>query len=518
MSSEADVLRRTGILVLGHRRPELLRNLLESLRRQNALALTHVWIDGHGGIEDLYEPVLECERVAREFAPPQVLALNGHLGIEKLMLDALGLLCREHEAVIVLEDDCFPSRNAVVEFARALGRVRRRKEIFSVYGHHFLVPGEDGPFPRFQGWGWAAWSARLQPILTAARRCFDMPEPEYLAWVEKQLTRDVRRRLAVTPGRDPIHVARGYFSWDSCFALLTARRRLMHCPTARRVIFNCGMGMNSSHFPEDDDLRRPPFNMVAADEVWRHFGESRNDKCAVVYVASKQEFAEEALESARSVRRRMRDVVIYLKTDGQVRARGERWRVFDSILRVEGIGASHVGKYCFLEGVSESKVLYLDTDTYVAGDLRPGFNLLNRFDIACAHAPFRLARGGGPEIPRPAGIPEAFPDLNTGVIFCRNNARVRRLFERCQEEYAALANGDEGMPDQPAFRSAAWNSEVALYVLPPEYNARLCFPTFLSGEAKILHCRFDSMERVAERVNADLHLRTFFPEKLDELQ
>jgi len=230
--------------------------------------------------------------------------------------------------------------------------------------------------------------------------------------------------------------------------------------------------------------------------------------CAVVYVASRQAYVEEAVASARSVRCAMPDIAIYLKTGGGATAEGAHG--FDRIAPVGNLRGAYIDKYCFLEGLAEEKILFLDTDTYVCGGLRDGFDLLTKFELACAHAPYRLCPGFGLDHPLFRGIPEAFPELNTGVIFCRNTATLRSLFRACAELHEAHA--PTAANDQPAFRRAVWHSHVSLAVLPPEYNARLCFPVFLSGEAKILHFRSGAMAQAAQKVNAQTAPRTFVPE------
>ena len=239
--------------------------------------------------------------------------------------------------------------------------------------------------------------------------------------------------------------------------------------------------------------------------------------CAVVYVAWNQAGAEESLVSARSVRRAMPDIAIYLKIGGSIDAvTGKRWSVFNRVVYARNLQQTFIDKYCFLSGVTERRVLYLDADTYVISGLREAFDLLDRFEVACAHAPFRFAADFGPHDPRLPAIPSAFPELNAGVIFCRNSANVRRMLRMCREMHAGWASDDEHIPDQPALRCALWKSGIALYVLPPEYNARLCFPAFLSGEAKILHCRLDNPRKAARIANAGLEPRAFQPQEFGE--
>jgi hypothetical protein len=234
--------------------------------------------------------------------------------------------------------------------------------------------------------------------------------------------------------------------------------------------------------------------------------------CAVVYVAWNLEGAEEALASARSVRGAMTDITIYLKLAPAVEGvAGKRWAVFDHVVYVRAMKRTYSDKFQFLAGVKEKRVLYLDADTYVVSGVREAFDLLDRFDVACAHAPWRFHYDFGPDDPRLPQIPSAFPEFNAGVIFARNNVTVRRFLRTCREVHAGYVEGYT--PDQPALRCALWISGISLYVLPPEYNARLCFPAFLSGEAKILHARLRDPREAARIANARLEPRTLHPEE-----
>jgi hypothetical protein len=260
---------RTGVLVIGHTRPELLKNTLESLARQNAMAYTNVWLDGHQGLHELISRVYECRSVAAHFAPADMVAYAGHVGTRKLLLDALHALADRYSRLIILEDDCFPTRSAVRTFDEDLDRIENDPSVYSVYGHHFLLPTEGATITRFQGWGWATTTAKLRPVLQQARECFCWSEPRYLRWVEDRLTADVRARLEVTPGRNPIETIRSFYCWDGCICVITASMGLSHRKTSRRVVYNCGMGGRSSHFPLQERFLHAPFNMISPDDVWR---------------------------------------------------------------------------------------------------------------------------------------------------------------------------------------------------------------------------------------------------------
>jgi glycosyltransferase involved in cell wall biosynthesis len=263
---------RTGIIVFGHSRPMQLQNLLESLRRQGTKNDIHVWLDGHHGRPPLVGSVRQCLHLVRErFPQVHLTAMTGNLGIEKLMIDGLSFMALRYDRIIVLEDDCFPTANAIDEFEHALDEISMRPEVYSVYGHHFLTESEGDTITRFQGWGWATTRQKLLPVLAEIKRCFAMSEPEYLQWVRANMTPDVRKRLDVTPGRNCVKVASSFFCWDACTCVVTAARRLVHKKTAKRVIYNCGMGNDSTHFPENDKFRHPPFNMITPQEVWNYY-------------------------------------------------------------------------------------------------------------------------------------------------------------------------------------------------------------------------------------------------------
>jgi hypothetical protein len=259
---------RTGILVIGHTRPELLKNTLQSLARQQAIDRVNVWLDGHHGHQELIEPVYQCRSIAAHFAPADLVAYSGHVGTEKLMLDALDALSSRYLRLVVFEDDCFPTYSAVRVFEEDLDRIEDDPSVFSVYGHHFLVPSEGETITRFQGWGWATTIAKLRPVLQQARECFSWSEPRFLRWVEERLTPAVCARLAVTPG-NPVQAVRHFYCWDGCINVLTASLGLCHRKTSRRVVYNCGIGGCGGHFPPEERFLHPPFNMISPDDVWR---------------------------------------------------------------------------------------------------------------------------------------------------------------------------------------------------------------------------------------------------------
>lgn len=216
---------------------------------------------------------------------------------------------------------------------------------------------------------------------------------------------------------------------------------------------------------------------------------------AVVYVVwGAAKYAHEALDSARSVRAHMPNIPIYLKVSEQALLDGLDTSAFDRVDVVEDAPPGPIVKALFLDGLVEDQLLYLDVDTRICGDLAPAFALLDRFDVAAAHAPVRSWIEG--EMPE---IPAAFTDLNGGVIFVRNTPAVRAALSEWRRLYDELK--PLSRQDQPSLRKAMWQSDLSIYVMPPEWNARLVFPIYLAEPVRILHARFPDMAAAERKAN-----------------
>ncbi len=265
-----------GILVIGYNRPFHLQSVLESLRQQGRLNQVHVWIDGTQGRGEYQDDNTKSIAIAKRYSVKKIHVVKGHLGIEKIMLDALDFMSQKYSRVLVLEDDCFPVEGAIDQFEMTLLEVKERCDIYSVYGHHFATePKDTRDFSRFQGWGWAAHSQQIRAYLPRLTDLFLKSEAEYSAFVAARLTSEVCERLDVTPGRNVLNVLQSFFSWDSATALLTAIDNVSHRRTETPVVKNTGIIEGVGHFREDrQHLRQAPFNMITIDEAWGHFDTS----------------------------------------------------------------------------------------------------------------------------------------------------------------------------------------------------------------------------------------------------
>jgi len=150
------------------------------------------------------------------------------------------------------------------------------------------------------------------------------------------------------------------------------------------------------------------------------------------------------------------------------------------------------------------QTVFLDTDTYLCEPVTELFELLQRCDIAMAHAPMRVTG----KVP----VPASFPECNSGVIAYNMNERTRSLFANWERFYADQLASTGQPDDQPALRRALWESEAKLVILPPEYNFRFALPSFAGrGKVKILHGRHADMPKLAARLNRSGSPRVFLP-------
>lgn len=220
--------------------------------------------------------------------------------------------------------------------------------------------------------------------------------------------------------------------------------------------------------------------------------------CGVVYVATGIQHTAEAIRSAQSVRKHMPDLSMILYTDQDEGA----FHLFMEVRKIERPRYSFGDKVPPLKESPFDRTLFLDTDTHICAPIHDLFDVLDRFDIAVSHAPYRPAR--------PSITPSCFCEFNSGVIAYRMNSETRQFFDKWLQLYQAFVATTGMTEDQPTLRQALYESPIGLYILPPEYNFRTVMPGFSGrGPVKILHGRGIAMERLENWVNNSQNIRVF---------
>jgi hypothetical protein len=230
-----------------------------------------------------------------------------------------------------------------------------------------------------------------------------------------------------------------------------------------------------------------------------------------IYVAYGEEYFREAINSARSLKVKNNIPCIcycdnqYADTD-----------VFDEVVIFENKLERRNHKIQAILDSPFERTLYIDTDTFVCGDLLPAFDILDRFDIAIAHAAVHFGQSPSSSTEDTRKIPKALIEFNGGVLFYKKNDVAKSVFQNWMERY----NTTSKKLDQPTLREAIYFSDARIYVLPPEYNLTFAGPVFLEGSAIILHGRYGrenkvmayaKYEGIAKSINGKQGRRVFIP-------
>jgi hypothetical protein len=281
--------------------------------------------------------------------------------------------------------------------------------------------------------------------------------------------------------------------------LQTRAEPTVHSPDPARA----EQGNTALETPEAPDVRPDP---VQGDPVRRSVVRRRPLRAGdapqgVLYIATGAKYIAEACRSAMSCKQQMPELATAILCDDPSQLQSD-W--FDIVTPLSAPNHSFLDKVLGIQQSPFAKTLYLDSDTLAIEPFGEVFELLQRFDLAAAHAPWRWTHAVD-------GCPECFPELNAGVILYQSCPRVQVFFHRWESLYRAHHQRSPRMTDQPAFRQALYESDVRLAVLTPEYNLRTVFPAFAGGHAKvkILHGRPPSLDRLCPIVNGGLGPRVF---------
>ncbi len=131
---------------------------------------------------------------------------------------------------------------------------------------------------------------------------------------------------------------------------------------------------------------------------------------------------------------------------------------------------------------------FLDIDTIIKGRLNYGFEMAEKYGLACCIAPASSAYAANPNPIRSIMNPN-LPQYNTGVIFyskkCKNT--FTRWEELCTKHQESSKN------DQPCFSQAVYEN-INPYILPKTWNLRhtVAFESSIwHGNLKIIHSEHD---------------------------
>ena len=136
------------------------------------------------------------------------------------------------------------------------------------------------------------------------------------------------------------------------------------------------------------------------------------------------------------------------------------------------------------------------------------------FDFAACHAPVRV-----PDNCEQTNIPAFFPEMNSGVIFIKQNAATHQLLSKWLYYYDHFHEVRSQSWDQLSLRLSLWtiinSHDLKILVLPSEFNLRTTKP-WVVGKGSfvyVIHGRFhlSELDNLKQYLNGDIaRFRTWF--------
>jgi hypothetical protein len=223
----------------------------------------------------------------------------------------------------------------------------------------------------------------------------------------------------------------------------------------------------------------------------------------IVLVAVGNECYKEAQICVKSIREIYKNLPITLFTDNSNEING-----VDRTILVKPSNDMFLNKVEKLIESPYDKTLFLDSDTFLCSDIDDGFDLLDKFDMLFCHAPFRQT---GYDI----DIPEAFSEINTGVIFYKKNDKVQNFLKNWVSTYRLDLDNKSVLGyfnDQTSFLKCLYDdNHLKYYILPSEFNLRIVFPFLVggSGKIRILHGKGSQLAKAIKIPKQTSNIRIF---------
>lgn len=216
-----------------------------------------------------------------------------------------------------------------------------------------------------------------------------------------------------------------------------------------------------------------------------------------MYVATGDEFYQEAYTAASSVREHMPDVEIAIATNVP-----ETDPLFDHVIPIEDPNYDFTDRIRYYQETPFDRTLFLDTDTYLFGSVQEIFDVLDSHDLAVAHALGRRQEliHSDKDLPT-IDVPDCYPMFNCGVIGATAEV-VEALFPSWLELYQEHLEQSPYMSDQSAFRELVYSSDFRVATIPPEYNCRIPFCGYVKQKVKILHGSLENPEEIGAALNS----------------
>ena len=226
-----------------------------------------------------------------------------------------------------------------------------------------------------------------------------------------------------------------------------------------------------------------------------------------LYVATRQEFVEEAKTSVASLRKVDPEAHVTMVVNWEIDD-----PAFDKIIKLENTFQDNwqealAYRINAFKQTPYQKTFFIDTDTYFCENCTELFQLVTYFDLLITLAPTDLNTPvvDGEKI-------EGAYSYNCGVFVYKKSDRILDFLDKWLSSYQNKF--DIYKSDQQAFTEALLYTDIQTFTLHNIYNLRtprIC--AIMNKKVKIIHGRHDDYEDMEKRLNRLTRHRVWIPGK-----
>ncbi|MCE7728138.1 glycosyltransferase family protein [Vibrio campbellii] len=238
------------IVIFAFNRPENILEMIDSLSKceLSGESQLYVYIDGPRSELDSIKcnDVREIiESYSHHFKEVQITQRKLNFGLAKSLISGVSDVFKNHDSVIVLEDDLVFTNNFLVYMNEAISYYKNNKRIGSISGFSTKMSGiidnkEDVyTHPRACSWGWATWKDRWNS-------CDWEYRPRTL--LETMALRNMTRKAGQDVYRMFLHQLNGKInSWAIRWTIHHLRNNLHVIYPYKSKVRNIGFGVDATH-------------------------------------------------------------------------------------------------------------------------------------------------------------------------------------------------------------------------------------------------------------------------------
>lgn len=161
---------RCATVLVAYNRPWHTRQVVEALRRHRVANLIVLCDAPRTPAQAAAVEETRGIIAGIDWTTPRVVLQETNQGLARSVVQGINLALANHDAVILLEDDCVPQTHYFDFVYDCLARYEHDSRVFGISGYSIPLPQnlrESYPydlyfFPRMGSWGWATWKSRWQ--------------------------------------------------------------------------------------------------------------------------------------------------------------------------------------------------------------------------------------------------------------------------------------------------------------------------------------------------------------------